>query len=54
MVIPSPVETVAMKGTGKLTLTGQLGDVMQESAKIAFRIYGELMLRYMELTGRFL
>ncbi|NLL30209.1 MAG: endopeptidase La [Clostridiales bacterium] len=31
-----PVETVAMKGTGKLTLTGQLGDVMQESAKIAF------------------
>lgn len=31
-----PVESVIMKGTGKLTLTGQLGDVMQESAKIAF------------------
>ena len=31
-----PVESVVMKGTGKLTLTGQLGDVMQESAKIAF------------------
>ena len=31
-----PVESVTMKGTGKLTLTGQLGDVMQESAKIAF------------------
>lgn len=31
-----PVESVIMKGTGKLVLTGQLGDVMQESAKIAF------------------
>ena len=31
-----PVESVTMKGTGKLVLTGQLGDVMQESAKIAF------------------
>ncbi|MDV4150922.1 endopeptidase La [Clostridium sp. AL.422] len=31
-----PVESVIMKGSGKLTLTGQLGDVMQESAKIAF------------------
>lgn len=31
-----PVESVIMKGTGKLTLTGQLGDVMQESAKIAY------------------
>lgn len=31
-----PVETIVMKGSGKLNLTGQLGDVMQESAKIAF------------------
>ncbi|MGL5378567.1 endopeptidase La [Clostridium sp.] len=31
-----PVEVVVMDGTGKLELTGQLGDVMQESAKIAF------------------
>ncbi|WP_294188010.1 endopeptidase La [uncultured Clostridium sp.] len=31
-----PVESVTMNGSGKLTLTGQLGDVMQESAKIAF------------------
>ena len=31
-----PVETVIMKGSGKLVLTGQLGDVMQESAKIAY------------------
>ncbi|NLK71803.1 MAG: endopeptidase La [Clostridiales bacterium] len=27
------IETVIMEGTGKLVLTGQLGDVMQESAK---------------------
>lgn len=31
-----PIEVVTMKGTGKLEITGQLGDVMQESAKIAF------------------
>ena len=27
------IETAAVEGTGKLELTGQLGDVMQESAK---------------------
>ena len=27
------IETIAVPGTGKLVLTGQLGDVMQESAK---------------------
>ena len=31
-----PVETMVMEGTGKLQLTGQLGDVMQESAKAAY------------------
>ena len=31
-----PVETVTMPGNGKLQLTGQLGDVMQESAKTAY------------------
>ena len=31
-----PVEAVVMNGTGKLQLTGKLGDVMQESAKTAF------------------
>lgn len=31
-----PVETVVMPGNGKLQLTGQLGDVMQESAKTAY------------------
>jgi len=29
------IEATCMKGTGKLTLTGQLGDVMRESAQIA-------------------
>lgn len=32
------VESVAMEGTGKLELTGSLGDVMKESAKIALSI----------------
>ncbi len=30
------IETIKMKGTGKLVLTGQLGEVMQESAQAAF------------------
>lgn len=30
-----PIEVTAMKGRGNLTLTGMLGDVMQESAKAA-------------------
>ncbi len=29
------IEGTFMPGTGKLTLTGQLGDVMKESAKIS-------------------
>ena len=29
------IETKATKGSGKLTITGQLGDVMKESARIA-------------------
>ena len=31
-----PVEALVMNGTGKLQLTGKLGEVMQESAKAAF------------------
>ncbi|KAF0134738.1 MAG: ATP-dependent Lon protease [Candidatus Saganbacteria bacterium] len=31
----TPVEVTIMKGRGNLTLTGQMGDVMQESAKAA-------------------
>lgn len=31
-----PIEVTTLKGTGKLTLTGKLGDVMKESAQTAF------------------
>ncbi|ETA79820.1 endopeptidase La [Youngiibacter fragilis] len=31
-----PIEVMVMEGTGKLELTGQLGDVMKESAKAAY------------------
>ncbi|PRR82309.1 endopeptidase La [Clostridium vincentii] len=31
-----PIEAMVMKGAGKLELTGQLGDVMQESARAAY------------------
>ena len=31
-----PIEATAMKGNGKLQLTGKLGEVMQESAKTAY------------------
>ncbi|MCX5751823.1 MAG: endopeptidase La [Candidatus Saganbacteria bacterium] len=31
-----PIEVTVMKGRGSLTITGQLGEVMQESAKAAF------------------
>ncbi len=32
------IETARMKGNGKLTITGQLGDVMKESAQIALSL----------------
>ncbi|MGI6205233.1 MAG: endopeptidase La [Anaerovoracaceae bacterium] len=35
------IETAVMHGTGKLMLTGQLGDVMQESAKTALSVIRE-------------
>ena len=35
------IETAVMHGTGKLMLTGQLGDVMQESAKAALSVIRE-------------
>ena len=36
------IETVFTKGNGKLTITGQLGDVMKESAAIAVTLVKEL------------
>jgi ATP-dependent Lon protease len=42
------VEATASTGKGKLTLTGQLGDVMRESAQIAHS-YVEFMATYMDI-----
>lgn len=36
------IESTRMKGTGKLTITGQLGDVMKESAQIALSLVRNL------------
>ncbi|MCI5727417.1 MAG: endopeptidase La [Clostridium sp.] len=41
-----PVEVMVMKGTGKLELTGQLGSVMQESAKAAYSFVRANYLKY--------
>ena len=50
------VEATAMDGTGGLTLTGQLGDVMKESAEIALSYVrshaGELGIDAGDLAGR--
>ena len=40
------VETVTMDGTGKLELTGSLGDVMKESAKTALSFVRSVAARY--------
>ena len=36
------IETKLLKGSGKLTITGQLGDVMKESAQIALSVVKDL------------
>ncbi|MGV8982846.1 endopeptidase La [Clostridium sp.] len=41
-----PVEVSAMEGTGKLELTGQLGDVMKESAKAGYSYVRANALKY--------
>jgi ATP-dependent Lon protease len=50
------VEATRMDGDGKLVLTGQLGDVMKESAQIALswiRAHGdELDIRHVDLDGK--
>jgi ATP-dependent Lon protease len=46
------IEATFMPGTGKLTLTGQLGDVMQESAQIAMS-YARSLARVLPLKKNF-
>jgi ATP-dependent Lon protease len=46
------IEAAFMPGTGRLTLTGQLGDVMQESAQIALS-YARSMARVLPLKKNF-
>jgi len=41
-----PIEVVVMPGTGKIEITGSLGDVMKESAKIALTIARTLPKSY--------
>ncbi len=43
------IETMFSKGTGKITVTGQLGDVMKESAQIAISIVRNLFPEKAEL-----
>ena len=40
------IETAVLEGTGKLELTGQLGDVMKESAKAAFTYVRKIAADY--------
>ena len=41
-----PIEVVAVKGSGKLEITGSLGDVMKESAKLAITFARTLPAEY--------
>jgi ATP-dependent Lon protease len=41
-----PVETIAFEGTGELIITGNLGDVMKESARIALSYLRSVRDRY--------
>jgi ATP-dependent Lon protease len=41
-----PIEVIAMEGTGKIEITGSLGDVMSESAKIAVSLVRTLAVKY--------
>jgi len=47
-----PIEVMVMDGTGKLELTGQLGDVMKESAKAAYS-YIRANSKALEITSNF-
>jgi len=46
------VETIVMPGKGKLTLTGQLGDVMQESGKAALT-YARSRAKKLKIDNKF-
>jgi ATP-dependent Lon protease len=46
-----PVETISFEGTGDLIITGNLGDVMKESARIALSYLRSVGNRYRFLTG---
>ncbi|MBS5646884.1 MAG: endopeptidase La [Lachnospiraceae bacterium] len=46
------IETVFTKGNGKVTITGQLGDVMKESAAIAVTLVKELYPEKAELFAK--
>ncbi len=46
------IEVITMEGKGKLTLTGQLGEVMQESAQAAFS-YLRSKAKELNLPGKF-
>ena len=41
-----PLEVIVMKGTGKIEVTGSLGDVMKESAKIAVSYVRSVAAKY--------
>jgi ATP-dependent Lon protease len=46
-----PLETLAMEGTGKIEVTGSLGDVMQESTKIAVSLVRKLCEKYSDFDS---
>ena len=41
-----PVEVLQVRGSGSLTLTGKLGEVMKESAQIAYSLIQQLFVTY--------
>ncbi|MFA6940697.1 MAG: endopeptidase La [Clostridiaceae bacterium] len=47
-----PIEVLSMKGTGKLELTGSLGDVMKESAKAGYSYVRSIADKY-SIEGSF-
>ena len=46
------IETLPLKGKGEFKLTGQLGEVMNESANIAYSLVKKLLQNELDLEGR--